>query len=193
MAKRRRSKKSVRRRRRRGGAARFIKSTTVRVVRKGRSMARKSRRRRRGGGGGSLSRRGGFINKEMLFAVGGAAASGLVAPMLARLIPSSFTKTPTGAVASSALVGIAGYFLLSKVNKPAALGFAAGVIGPALYAMFSKKKAGVAGYGEPDGVDYIPTVAGYLGDGDEDLMGYLGDGDEDLQGLGEYDAYAIEA
>lgn len=159
-------------------------------------MAKKRRSSRRRGGG---SRRG-FATKEILAAVGGAGASAFFGPMIARVLPASIGSTPAGAILGNVLVGGLGYMALRKFNHTAALAFAGASIGPAIASMVgSIGGVGPAalrgyGYGEPDGVNYLPDVSGYLA-GDDELAGDDDDlaGDDELVGMGEYDSEYVDA
>lgn len=208
-----RKKKSRSRRRRVGSAVRRarrrVRRAVVRIERKVVSMARKARRRsgrrrrggfRRGGGGGGGPR--GFINRELLAAVGGTVGSFILTPMIAKFIPASIKKNRMLLALATAALGVGGYALLRKYNKTAALAWAGASIAPVVLSFVgggnAKKKAmaGLGDIGVPDGVDYSvgewsEDVAGYLGEGDDDISGFLGDYSE-LEGLGEFDESALE-
>lgn len=194
MAKRRRRRSTKSKARRTVRRVKVVAARTVRrVSRRVRSMARRSSRRRRSavrvGGGGAR----GFINKDVLFAVGGAVAGGFVGPMLRKVMPKQLTGNKFVLAGTGLAVSMVAYKFLSKYNKSLAIGIAASIATPSIMALFSKPASlrglgGVADSG--DGADYG------LGEddlsGDDDLTGYLsGDDDlsgaaDELDGLGQY-------
>lgn len=128
---------------------------------------------------------GGFVSKDVLAAVGGASAAGLVGPMIGRVLPASMQATPIGRIASAAAVGLVGYVALKRFNRNAALAFAAAAIAPEVTRSIGNRVAGVSGYGSPDGIDYLPTLdypmlvdaemQGYDDDDDDAMSGYDGE------------------
>lgn len=176
----------TRSKRRRGGSI-----TKVVVQRRFSSMPRKSKGRRGRRGGGFIGRsRGGFLGAETLGAVGGAVAAGFAVPMLQRFLPANMRGAGIAGAAGAVLIGAVGFFLLRKFSRTAALGFAAASIGPAVFSLVGRRPAGgVAGWGESEGIDYLPSLAGdgyQLDQADQQLSEA-----EQLMGLGEYDpAYA---
>jgi len=139
--------------------------------------ARRSRRRRSGRrfGGGK------FLSRDTIAAVGGAAASAIVGPMLGRMLPAQLGQSRAGQVAASVIIGALGYFALSKVHRTAALAFAGTQIGATVAAMMPAPAAPMNGFGEPDGVSYLPQLAGdeyeEIGEWDdaEEIAGYNAD------------------
>jgi hypothetical protein len=119
--------------------------------------------------------------------VGGAAAAGFVGPIIGKYLPASLGASPVGRIIGAAAVGAVGYMALKRVNRNAALAFAAAAIAPEVTGALGRTVAGVNGfdgYGEPDGVNYLPYGVDGFDDG-EDLDGF--DDGEDLEGLGELD------
>jgi hypothetical protein len=152
-------------------------------------MARRNRRSvARAVGGGAR----GFINKDVLFAVGGAVAGGFVGPMLRKVLPKQLTGNKFVLAGTGLAVSMVAYKFLSKYNKTLAIGLAASIATPSIMALFSKPASlkglgGVADSG--DGADY--------GLGEDELEGYLGEdddlsGDDDMEGLGEYTDEALQ-
>lgn len=140
-----------------------------------------ARKRRSKGRGSAIARsRGGFINKEVIAAVAGAAGAGIASPFVARMLPATMSKGVRAIV--QVVIGLVGYAVLRKFSSPAALGFAGVMAGGAVMSFFGK--TGVAGLGnfDPDGVDYLPSpdMAGYMGEYEyeDDMAGY---------GMGQYD------
>ena len=146
-----------------------------------------SKRRSAPRSGGAL---GGFVSRDVLAAVGGASAAGLVGPMIGRMLPASMQTTPIGRVASAAAVGLVGYFALKRVNRNAALAFAAAAIAPEVTRTIGNRVAGVSGYGSPDGIDYLPNLDGMpmLIDSDE-MQGF--DDDDGIDGYDD-DTVAVD-
>lgn len=118
--------------------------------------------------------------------VGGAAAAGFVGPIIGKYLPASLGASPVGRIIGAAAVGAVGYMALKRVNRNAALAFAAAAIAPEVTGALGRTVAGVNGF-EPDGQNYLPYgVDGFDGfDDGEDLDGF--DDDDDLEGLGELD------
>lgn len=167
-------------------------------------MAKRSKRRakRSGGtGGGAL---GGLMGRDTLAAIGGASAAAFVGPMIARYLPANLGNSAAGRIGGSVLIGAVGYFALKRVSRTAALAFVGASVAPAIAGELGRGLTpGLKGYGEADGVDYLPPpgVAGYL-PGEEDALSGDDDGgeligsadatEEDLAGLGEFDAEFVE-
>lgn len=143
-----------------------------------------ARKRRSKGRGSAIARsRGGFINKEVIAAVAGAAGAGIASPFVARMLPATMSRGVRAIV--QVVIGLVGYAVLRKFSSPAALGFAGVMAGGAIMS-FMGRTTGVAGLGnfDPDGVNYMPDgVAGYLGE-------YVTD--EEMAGMGEFDDAQLE-
>ena len=94
------------------------------------------------------------------------------------------------AVVPAAAVGLVGYFALKRVNRNAALAFAAAAIAPEVTRTIGNRVAGVSGYGSPDGIDYLPNLDGMpmLIDSDE-MQGF--DDDDGIDGYDD-DTVAVD-
>lgn len=183
MARKSKKSKSRTRRSRARRAARAVKRVVVKTVQKFRSkpMARKNRSK---GRGSAIARsRGGFINKDVIAAVAGAAGAGIASPFVAKMLPATMSKGMRAIV--QIVIGLVGYAAIRKFSSGAALGFAGVMAGGAVMSFVGKK--GVAGLGnfDPDGVDYLPSpeMAGYMGEYDDEY---------DMAGMGEYDDSQLE-
>ena len=134
---------------------------------------------------------GGFVSRDVLAAVGGASAAGLVGPMIGRVLPQSLQATPVGRIASAAAVGLVGYVALKRFNRNAALAFAAAAIAPEVTRSIGNRVAGVSGYGSPDGIDYLPTLDGYPMLVDADSINGYDDDDDDGGLMAGYDGETV--
>lgn len=152
-------------------------------------MARRRRSRRSSSPrGGAL---GGFLSKDVMATVGGAAAAGFLGPQIGRFLPPSMATSPLGRIASAAVVGAVGYLALKRFNRQAALGFAAAAIAPEVSGAISRGAGGVSGFGEPDGINYLPMDG--IEDDDVDMMlSGIDDDDDGIDGLGELDEDTID-
>ncbi len=198
MARRKAKSKTRTRRRRRSSARRFsitapFALATGRRARRrrrgGTTMARRRRSYRRKGSRshGLSGRLGGVLSKEVLATVAGASAVGFVGPMVSKYLPAGWGTSSVGRIGSAFAVGAIGFMVLKRYNRAAALGFMAAAVAPTIANEISAKSTGAQGYGEPDGIEYMPDVAGYLGEGDDQMVGDA----DDYTGVGDYDpAYA---
>jgi hypothetical protein len=133
----------------------------------------------------------GFFGRDSIATIGGVVGAGIVGPMIGRYIPDSIRSSKFGPVLASLVVGLAGYLALRKFSRPAALGWAAGVVGPTVQAYMPRLNApaGTAGlgYGYDDADDDVSGL-GFTGG----ATGTRFLNDDGAAGLGEFNRDAVE-